>query len=216
MVGGAFIPPGKLRKLIHEMKTMIAPGAPFGVDLLLPSTSASARATNYDYTKGAVRAPVRAPVAAATLTRPHLLFPSSLLHPLIRTRTRTHTHTHTYTSSNTKTRMHPHKNPLTQTHAVNYAHACSHTRPFPTCLRRWKWWSPLSSTQLAELIDVVVEEGARLFVTAVGVPPVWVVEKLHSHGILVMNMVGSPKHVPKALAVGVDAVCAQGQCNHNP
>lgn len=68
----------------------------------------------------------------------------------------------------------------------------------------------LSLAQLAELVDVVVEEGARLFVTAVGIPPVWVVEKLHSHGILVMNMVGSPKHVPKALAVGVDAVCAQG------
>lgn len=64
--------------------------------------------------------------------------------------------------------------------------------------------------QLADLIDVVVEEGARLFVTAVGVPPVWVVERLHAAGILVMNMVGSPKHVAKALAVGVDAVCAQG------
>lgn len=31
---------------------------------------------------------------------------------------------------------------------------------------------------LAELIDIVVEEGARLFVCAVGVPPPWVVEKL--------------------------------------
>jgi NAD(P)H-dependent flavin oxidoreductase YrpB (nitropropane dioxygenase family) len=36
------------------------------------------------------------------------------------------------------------------------------------------------------------------------------VDKLHQHGILVMNMVGAPKHVPKALAAGVDLICAQG------
>ena len=44
----------------------------------------------------------------------------------------------------------------------------------------------------------------------VGVPPKAVVDQLHSAGIMVMNMVGSAKHVPKALAVGVDAICAQG------
>ena len=64
--------------------------------------------------------------------------------------------------------------------------------------------------QLGQLIDVVIEEKARLFVTAVGVPPSWVVEKLHENGILVMNMVGSPKHCKKALDVGVDGVVAQG------
>jgi NAD(P)H-dependent flavin oxidoreductase YrpB (nitropropane dioxygenase family) len=37
-----------------------------------------------------------------------------------------------------------------------------------------------------------------------------VVERLHEAGIMVMNMVGSPKHVTKALECGVDAVCAQG------
>jgi NAD(P)H-dependent flavin oxidoreductase YrpB (nitropropane dioxygenase family) len=36
------------------------------------------------------------------------------------------------------------------------------------------------------------------------------VKKLHAANILVMNMVGSPKHVAKALAAGVDAICAQG------
>ena len=72
--------------------------------------------------------------------------------------------------------------------------------------------------------------------SAVGVPPKWVVERLHSAGILVMNvrettkpifitvssssdhatkisfayqMVGHPKHVSKALEVGVDLICAQ-------
>ena len=61
-----------------------------------------------------------------------------------------------------------------------------------------------------ELVQVMIEEGCKIFVCAVGVPPKAVVDQLHSAGIMVMNMVGSAKHVPKALAVGVDAICAQG------
>ncbi|THV07874.1 2-nitropropane dioxygenase [Dendrothele bispora CBS 962.96] len=64
--------------------------------------------------------------------------------------------------------------------------------------------------QLPQLLDVIIEGGAKLFVCAVGVPPKWAVEKLHKHGILVMNMIGHPKHVTKALAQGVDIICAQG------
>lgn len=64
--------------------------------------------------------------------------------------------------------------------------------------------------QLPELLDVVIESGASLFVSAVGVPPKWAVEKLHAAGILVMNMIGSPKHVPYVLEAGVDIICAQG------
>jgi NAD(P)H-dependent flavin oxidoreductase YrpB (nitropropane dioxygenase family) len=63
---------------------------------------------------------------------------------------------------------------------------------------------------LPELIDIICSSGASLFVSAVGIPPREVVDKLHAHGILVMNMVGAPKHVPKALAAGVDIICAQG------
>ncbi|KAH9965020.1 2-nitropropane dioxygenase [Lactifluus volemus] len=63
--------------------------------------------------------------------------------------------------------------------------------------------------QLPELIDVIVEEKTRLFVSAVGVPPKQVIDKLHQAGILVMNMIGHPKHVKKALEVGVDLICAQ-------
>jgi predicted regulator of Ras-like GTPase activity (Roadblock/LC7/MglB family) len=36
---------------------------------------------------------------------------------------------------------------------------------------------------LFELLDVVIEEGASLFVSAVGVPPVAACEKLHAAGI---------------------------------
>ncbi|KAJ5642056.1 hypothetical protein N7490_006056 [Penicillium lividum] len=64
--------------------------------------------------------------------------------------------------------------------------------------------------KLNELIDIIIESGAKLFVSAVGVPPKSAVEKLHGAGILCMNMIGHPKHVAKALDVGVDIICAQG------
>lgn len=64
--------------------------------------------------------------------------------------------------------------------------------------------------QLEALVDVMIEEKVPLFVCAVGIPPVWVVEKLHAAGILVMNMAGAPRHVTKALEVGVDIICATG------
>ncbi|KAL2255559.1 hypothetical protein VTK26DRAFT_3124 [Humicola hyalothermophila] len=64
--------------------------------------------------------------------------------------------------------------------------------------------------KLDELITVTIESGAKLFVCAVGVPPKRVLDRLHAAGILVMNMVGHPKHAVKALDLGVDMVCAQG------
>ena len=42
--------------------------------------------------------------------------------------------------------------------------------------------------QLPDLIDVIIEEKAKLFVCAVGVPPKWAVDKLHAAGIPVMNV----------------------------
>jgi NAD(P)H-dependent flavin oxidoreductase YrpB (nitropropane dioxygenase family) len=39
--------------------------------------------------------------------------------------------------------------------------------------------------QLDDLIDVTIKNGAKLFVSAVGVPPKRVIEKLHKAGILV-------------------------------
>jgi NAD(P)H-dependent flavin oxidoreductase YrpB (nitropropane dioxygenase family) len=64
--------------------------------------------------------------------------------------------------------------------------------------------------QLPELVDIVIEEKAALFVSAVGVPPKWAVDKLHAAGIPVANMIGSPKHVKYALEAGCDIICAQG------
>jgi hypothetical protein len=64
--------------------------------------------------------------------------------------------------------------------------------------------------KLNELVDIIIESGAKLFVSAVGVPPKQVVDKVHAAGILYMNMIGHPKHVQKCLDVGADIICAQG------
>ncbi|TLS25774.1 hypothetical protein PpBr36_07020 [Pyricularia pennisetigena] len=64
--------------------------------------------------------------------------------------------------------------------------------------------------KLDELIDITIESGAKLFVSAVGVPPKHIIDRLHAAGIYVMNMVGHPKHAVKALDLGVDLVCPQG------
>lgn len=64
--------------------------------------------------------------------------------------------------------------------------------------------------KLDELITIIIDSGASLFVSAVGVPPAHVVERLHKAGILYANMIGHPKHVKKCLELGVDIICAQG------
>lgn len=64
--------------------------------------------------------------------------------------------------------------------------------------------------KLDELTTIIIDSGARLFVSAVGVPPKAVVDRLHKAGILYMNMIGHPKHVAKCLALGADLICAQG------
>jgi len=64
--------------------------------------------------------------------------------------------------------------------------------------------------ELPDLISIICDSGAKLFVSAVGVPPRWAVDQLHKAGIVVMNMVGAPKHAIKAIAAGVDLICAQG------
>jgi NAD(P)H-dependent flavin oxidoreductase YrpB (nitropropane dioxygenase family) len=64
--------------------------------------------------------------------------------------------------------------------------------------------------KLGELVDIIIESGAKLFVSAVGVPPKAVVDKLHQHGIVYMNMIGHVKHVQKCIDLGVDIICAQG------
>jgi NAD(P)H-dependent flavin oxidoreductase YrpB (nitropropane dioxygenase family) len=63
---------------------------------------------------------------------------------------------------------------------------------------------------LPELIDIIIEEKAALFICAVGVPPKFAVDKLHAAGIPIMNMIGAVKHAAKAIEAGCDIICAQG------
>jgi NAD(P)H-dependent flavin oxidoreductase YrpB (nitropropane dioxygenase family) len=44
----------------------------------------------------------------------------------------------------------------------------------------------------------------------VGVPPKWMVDKLHAGGVLVGNMVGSVRNTVKAIEAGADIIIAQG------
>ncbi len=61
---------------------------------------------------------------------------------------------------------------------------------------------------LNELVDVIVDEGTTLFVSAVGVPPKHVVERLHTGGVVVMNMVGHP-NMPSKLLVRAWILCVR-------
>merc|ERR1711920_1070743 len=67
-----------------------------------------------------------------------------------------------------------------------------------------------SKGKFPQMVDIMIEEGVKLFICAVGVPPKWAVDKLHAAKIPVVNMIGAVKHVAKALEVGVDIICAQG------
>merc|ERR1712072_1137780 len=44
--------------------------------------------------------------------------------------------------------------------------------------------------KLDELVTIIIDSGAKLFVSAVGVPPKHVVDRLHKAGIYYMNMIG--------------------------
>lgn len=69
----------------------------------------------------------------------------------------------------------------------------------------------VNAGRLDELIDITIQSGAKLFVSSAGVPPKHIIDRLHDASILVMNIVGHPKHAIKALDAGVDMVCAQGK-----
>lgn len=64
--------------------------------------------------------------------------------------------------------------------------------------------------KLAQLIDIIIAEKAKIFICAVGVPPKWVADKLHAGGVLIGNMVGSVRNAEKAIEAGADILIAQG------
>lgn len=64
---------------------------------------------------------------------------------------------------------------------------------------------------ILEVLEVVVKhKQARFVLSAMGAPPAYVVDRLHSHGIKVGAMAGSAEHALKQVEAGVDLVVAQG------
>ncbi|KAF3934977.1 hypothetical protein ABW19_dt0210226 [Dactylella cylindrospora] len=60
------------------------------------------------------------------------------------------------------------------------------------------------------IVDVIIDEKAKLFISGLGSPPKHLVDKLHKAGIVVGAMIGHPKHVERVLDAGCDLLVAQG------
>jgi len=63
---------------------------------------------------------------------------------------------------------------------------------------------------LERTADIIIEGGAKAFISGLGVPPPHLVKKFHEAGLKVMNVNGTVKHARAAEAGGLDAVVAQG------
>jgi enoyl-[acyl-carrier protein] reductase II len=63
---------------------------------------------------------------------------------------------------------------------------------------------------LEKTADIIIEGGAKAFISGLGVPPPHLVKKFHDAGLKVMNVNGAVKHAKSAEAGGLDAVIAQG------
>ncbi len=63
---------------------------------------------------------------------------------------------------------------------------------------------------LERTADLIIEGGAKAFISGLGVPPPHLVRKFHDAGLKVMSVNGTVKHARAAEAGGLDAVVAQG------
>src|SRR5258706_9937667 len=63
---------------------------------------------------------------------------------------------------------------------------------------------------LERAADIIIEGGAKAFISGLGVPPRHLVKKFHEAGLRVMNVAGAVKHARIAQAGKLDAVIAQG------
>jgi enoyl-[acyl-carrier protein] reductase II len=63
---------------------------------------------------------------------------------------------------------------------------------------------------LERTADIIIEGGAKAFISGLGVPPPHLTKKFHDAGLKVMNVNGAVKHAHAAERGGLDAVVAQG------
>lgn len=68
---------------------------------------------------------------------------------------------------------------------------------------------PLVYPDIAQHIDIIIEENVPIVITSAGNPKSWT-KHLHDHGIKVMHVVSSSKFARKAELAGVDAIVAEG------
>ncbi|MBW3518705.1 nitronate monooxygenase family protein [Flavobacterium sp. NKUCC04_CG] len=68
---------------------------------------------------------------------------------------------------------------------------------------------PMLYPNVAEIMDILVEEGVKIVFTSAGNPKTWT-PFLKEHGITVVHVVSSSKFALKAQEAGVDAVVAEG------
>jgi enoyl-[acyl-carrier protein] reductase II len=63
---------------------------------------------------------------------------------------------------------------------------------------------------LERTADIIIEGGAKAFISGLGVPAPHITKKFHDAGLKVMNVSGTVRHAKSAEAGGLDAVVAQG------
>ncbi|MDN4752972.1 nitronate monooxygenase [Porphyromonadaceae bacterium W3.11] len=68
---------------------------------------------------------------------------------------------------------------------------------------------PLVYPDIAQHIDIIIEENVPIVITSAGNPKSWT-KHLHDHGIKVMHVVSSSKFARKAELAGVDAIIVEG------
>ena len=63
---------------------------------------------------------------------------------------------------------------------------------------------------LERAVDIIIEGGAKAFISGLGVPPKHIVDRFHAAGLKVMSVSGTVRHAKAAEEGGLDAVIAQG------
>ena len=68
----------------------------------------------------------------------------------------------------------------------------------------------IGDENIAPLLEVAFSHQPKVFASALGSPPAWLIERAHAKGMLVGALAGAPRHAIKHKDAGCDFVIAQG------
>lgn len=68
----------------------------------------------------------------------------------------------------------------------------------------------IGDENIAPLLEVAFAHDPKVFASALGSPPAWLIERAHAKGMLVGALAGAPRHAIKHKDAGCDFVIAQG------